>query len=95
MAERAIGALILIVSLLVAIVYAIWLLALAGVDLLGMALIIETSPWAIRLPVILLVYAFLFIVAWIGYTMATTPVPAPLEKPLEVKPATTEEKPKK
>ena len=40
------------------------------------------SPWAmltIKLTVFVALAAVLFIVAWIGYTMATTPPPAPLE----------------
>ena len=40
------------------------------------------SPWAwlvIQLSAFLAVAAVLFIVAWIGYTMATTPPPTPLE----------------
>jgi len=44
----------------------------------------EMSEWAYRLPVILAVYMMLLIVAWIGYTMATTPPPIPLESPLEI-----------
>jgi len=34
--------------------------------------------------VILAVYGILLIVLWIGYTMATTPPPIPLESPLEI-----------
>jgi predicted DNA-binding transcriptional regulator len=40
------------------------------------------SPWAwlvIQLSAFFAVAAVLFIAAWIGYTMATTPPPAPLE----------------
>jgi predicted DNA-binding transcriptional regulator len=44
----------------------------------------EMSEWAYRLPVILAVYGILLIVLWIGYTMATTPPPIPLESPLEI-----------
>jgi len=44
----------------------------------------ELSEWAYKLPIILAVYALLLITLWIGYTMATTPPPIPLEKPLEI-----------
>ena len=36
---------------------------------------------AVSLPVYLAVYMSLFIVLWIGYTMATTPPPVPLDTP--------------
>ena len=44
------------------------------------------SPWAllvIQVSAFLVVAAVLFIVAWIGYTMATTPPPAPLDVSME------------
>jgi MFS family permease len=44
----------------------------------------ELSEWAFKLPVILAIYAMLAIILWIGYTMATTPPPIPLEKPLSI-----------
>ena len=42
------------------------------------------SEWAFKLPVIAAVYMVLFIVLWIGYTMATTPPPMPLDSPLDL-----------
>jgi len=47
--------------------------------------------WAIGIPVLLFVVLVLVISAWIGWTMLTTPPPAPLE-PIDVEksPATTE-----
>lgn len=93
MGERSIGAIILIVSILVAIAYALWTFAapLSGILPWIPPELVAISPWAIMVPVIIIVYAFLFIVMWIGYTMATTPVPKPLERPLEVE-AEKEEK---
>jgi NADH:ubiquinone oxidoreductase subunit 6 (subunit J) len=42
--------------------------------------------WAIGLPVLLFVVLVLVIAAWIGWTMLTTPPPAPLEpQPTEAK----------
>jgi len=48
------------------------------------AWLVQYSEWAIRLPVIAAVYMILFIVLWIGYTMATTPPPVPLDTPLDL-----------
>ena len=67
MDDRAVGAAVLVGSLVGLGVY-FYLLFL--------------SPWAllvIQLSAFLAVAAMLFIVAWIGYTMATTPPPVPLE----------------
>jgi len=44
----------------------------------------EISEWAYKLPVLLAVYVALVIIVWIGYTMATTPPPLPLENPLDI-----------
>ena len=65
--DQAVGWMILMASLLGIIVY--FYLALL-------------SPWAmltIQISAFLAVAAVLFIVAWIGYTLATTPPPTPLE----------------
>lgn len=44
----------------------------------------EISEWAFKLPVLLAVSVALVIIVWIGYTMATTPPPLPLENPLDI-----------
>lgn len=36
------------------------------------------SDWALLIPVMIVVYLFLVVVAWIGWAMATTPPPLPL-----------------
>ena len=38
------------------------------------------GDWAILIPILVVVYLFLFIVVWMGWTMATTPPPLPLEE---------------
>jgi hypothetical protein len=48
----------------------------------------QWSEWAVKVPVFILVAGFLFIVAWIGWTMAVTPAPTPIE---EKPPEKTEE----
>jgi protein-S-isoprenylcysteine O-methyltransferase Ste14 len=42
--------------------------------------------WAVGLPVLLFVLAVLVISAWIGWTMMTTPPPAPLEPEIAPEP---------
>jgi len=57
--------------------YFCWLfLAPEDMVILGKTL----SEWAVVMPVIIIVYAFLFIVAWIGWAMASTPPPLQLAK---------------
>lgn len=84
MNDKSLGSLIVGVSVVIMVGYFVWAFA----PLLGSAVTSWISPemseWAYRLPVILAVYMMLVIVAWIGYTMATTPPPIPLESPLEI-----------
>ena len=71
MDDRAVGAAVLVGSLVGLGVY-FYLLFL--------------SPWTllvVQLSAFLAVAAMLFIVAWIGYTMATTPPPTPLDVSME------------
>jgi len=42
------------------------------------------TEWAYKLPVLAAAYLMLLIILWIGYTMATTPSPIPLESPIEL-----------
>ena len=84
MNDKSLGSLIVAVSVVIMVGYFVWAFA----PILGPAVTSWISPemseWAYRLPVILAVYMMLLIVAWIGYTMATTPPPIPLESPLEI-----------
>ncbi|MCW3991438.1 MAG: transcriptional regulator [Candidatus Bathyarchaeota archaeon] len=58
-------------------------------SLLGIACyfyLVFLSPWAllvVRISAFLAVAAVLVIVAWIGYTLATTPLPEPLDLSLD------------
>lgn len=60
-----------------------WIISIAGI--LGIIVyyyLIFVSPWAsltIEISAFLAVGAVLLIIAWIGYTLATTPPPMPLE----------------
>ena len=75
--DQAIGAVILVVSLTLVIFYLWWLFLtppewmFAGWQVRTLALVI---------PILLIVVGILLIAAWIGYTMATTPPPKPLEE---------------
>ena len=84
MNDKSLGSLIVGVRVVMMVGYFVWAFA----PLLGPAvtnwITPEMSEWAYRLPVILAVYMMLLIIAWIGYTMATTPQPIPLESPLEI-----------
>ena len=86
--DQAIGALIFIVCVVIAIGY-LFVLVAPGV----VSPIIGVSPqglqfWAVAIVVLIAFLAIMFIGAWIGWTMATTPPPKPIEE-LE----TEEEKP--
>jgi type VI protein secretion system component VasK len=77
MRDKTLGGLLLTVSILAMIGYFYWLfLAPKDLIVLGKPL----SEWALIVPVMIIVYAFLFIVAWIGWAMASTPPPLPLTK---------------
>ncbi|MGD2200826.1 MAG: transcriptional regulator [Candidatus Bathyarchaeota archaeon] len=83
MDDKSLGTLIVVVSIVVMIGYFAWAFA----PYLGAVsdwITPQMTEWAYRLPVILAVYVMLLIVLWIGYTMATTPPPIPLESPLEI-----------
>jgi len=81
MEDRSLGTIIIIVSLLLMGGYFVWVFG----PTLGLSWIsLEISSWAIKLPVILAVYAGLIIILWIGYTMATTPPPLPSERQIEI-----------
>ena len=64
-----------ILSVLAMIGYFYWLF-LVPEDMVFMGR--RFSEWAVIVPVAILVYAFLFVIAWIGWTMASTPPPLPV-----------------
>ena len=79
--DQAYGGIILVVGLIVAVVYVA-------------AFVFGLWWWAIVVPVFLAVLAVLVICMWIGWTMLTTPPPAPLETEVPTpSPAETEAKP--
>ena len=79
--DQAYGCIILVVGLIVAVVYVV-------------AFLLGFWWWAIAIPVFLAVLAVLVICMWIGWTMLTTPPPAPLETEMPTPaPTETEAKP--
>ncbi len=80
--DQAIGGAIFIICIIVAIVY---LVALFGYEqLIKPWLNIGSADavryWLVAVPVLVAFVAILFIGAWIGWTMATTPPPKPIEE---------------
>jgi len=80
--DQAIGGAILAVCVVVAVVY---LVALFGYQQLiqpwlNIGSSVDVRFWLIAFPVFVAFVAILFIGAWIGYTMATTPSPKPIEE---------------
>ncbi len=71
--DQSYGFLIFAISIIVAVVY----LAAFFAPYIGLPLVWQA--WAIGIPVLLFVLLVLVISAWIGWTMLTTPPPAPLE----------------
>jgi len=71
--DQGYGFAIFIISLIVAIVYLVAFFA----PYIGLPA--YWHDWAIGIPVLLFVLLVLVISAWIGWTMLTTPPPAPLE----------------
>ena len=80
--DQAIGGAILLVCVVVAVVY---LVALFGYEQLikpwlNIGSTLDVRFWLIAVPVFVAFVAILFIGAWIGWTMATTPPPKPIEE---------------
>jgi predicted DNA-binding transcriptional regulator len=83
--DQAIGGAILAVCLIVAIGYAVLVIFPAEIyGLFGQTVTSSTGNtirlYAVLIPVLIAFLAILFIGAWIGWTMATTPPPKPIEE---------------
>lgn len=84
--DQGYGFVIFLISVIIAIVY---LFAFFG-PYLGW-LDMQWNQWAVGIPVLLFVLLVLVISAWIGWTMLTTPPPAPLEPEPQPSQENTEE----
>ncbi len=81
--DQSIGGLIFIVCLVVAIFYLVTLFYPWWLNILGIGVIEESLGirfWIIAVPVFIAFVAIMGIGAWIGWTMATTPPPKPIEE---------------
>ena len=67
---------VLLALALVAMVSYFWLLFLAPEDAVFLGKTV--NEWAIIVPVIIIVYAVLIVVAWIGWALASTAPPLPV-----------------
>jgi H+/Cl- antiporter ClcA len=107
--DQAIGGVICLVCVLVAVFYVLTLFVPNWLSWIGINYTFDQF-WLIAVPVLVAFVAILAIGAWIGWTMATTPPPKPIEeitteieekkeepKPEEVAPETSaeEKKPEK
>jgi uncharacterized membrane protein len=83
--DQAIGGAIFIVCLLVAVGYIVTLFVptifVDCLEIVGLNTTVEDVKfWIVAIPVFIAFVAVLFIGAWIGWTMATTPPPKPIEE---------------
>ena len=78
--DQTIGAAILVVCILIGIFYVTTLFYPQWLNTFGMQ-VTESNVqfWIIAIPVLVAFIAILGIGAWIGWTMATTPPPKPIE----------------
>ena len=83
--DQAIGGAIFIICLLVAVGYIVTLfvptILVDTLGYIGLSTTVEAVKfWIVAIPVFIAFIAVLFIGAWIGWTMATTPPPKPIEE---------------
>jgi hypothetical protein len=82
--DQAIGGAIFIVCIVVAIGYLVTLFYPAWLSVFGLettdSALANYQFWVIAVPVFIAFVAIMFIGAWIGWTMATTPPPKPIEE---------------
>ena len=91
--DQAIGWLIFLVCVIVMILYVITLFGYEQLikPLLNLGSTDTVQFWLIAIPVLIAFVAILAIGAWIGWTMATTPPPRPIEE-IETKEKSEEKK---
>ncbi len=75
MRDRPLGVLIFALAI-VAMVGYFWWLFLAPEDMVFLGK--TASEWAIIVPVAIIVFAVLFVVAWVGWALASTAPPLPI-----------------
>jgi predicted DNA-binding transcriptional regulator len=78
--DQAIGGVICLVCVLVAVFYVVTLFVPDWLWRIGLVNYTFSQFWLVALPVLVAFVAILAIGAWIGWTMATTPPPKPIEE---------------
>jgi hypothetical protein len=79
--DQAIGGAILVVCLVIALLYTVTLFYPQWLVTIGLlSSTASVGYWLIAVPVFVAFVAILAIGAWIGYTMASTPPPKPIEE---------------
>ena len=79
--DQVIGGVIFLVCIVLAVFYVATLFFPEWLELLGLKLSeIDVQFWLIAVPVFIAFIAVMGIGAWIGWTMATTPPPKPIEE---------------
>jgi len=79
--DQTIGAVILLVCAVVGVFYVVTLFYPQWLSTLGLQLTqANVQFWVIAVPVLVAFIAIMGIGAWIGWTMATTPPPKPIEE---------------
>ena len=79
--DQAIGGIIFIICAIIAIFYVATLFYPQWLSMIGItATETEIRFWIIAVPVFIAFVAIMGIGAWIGWTMATTPPPKPIEE---------------
>jgi len=78
--DQTIGGIIFIVCLVIALLYIITLFIPQWLEIFGIKATSDVQFWVIAVPVFIAFVAVMGIGAWIGWTMATTPPPKPIEE---------------
>ena len=73
--DKILGSIFLALALFGMVGY-FWLIFLSPQDILFLGKTIR--DWAVILPVVIIVFIFLFLVAWIGWALASTAPPLPI-----------------
>ena len=80
MRNKSLGVVFFITSIVLMIGY-FWLLFLVPDDVIFLGK--QVNEWAIIIPVIIIVYAVLIVIAWIGWALASTAPPLPLNNEIQ------------
>jgi predicted DNA-binding transcriptional regulator len=88
--DQTIGGVIFLLCVIIGIIYVLTLFVPSWLEVFGVEVTANNVQfWVVAIPVFIGFIAIMGIGAWIGWTMATTPPPKPIE---EIATETTEEK---